>query len=179
MPTYNCQRPGCNGKIYSSYELTVSPHLLCNKCNYEIVGDRNSTFQELIIKQHGKCVVAGCPYKVKSKSFGNGGFHVHRITKGRDGGRYVPENCVLVCPVHHRLIEGKSLQEILDMKCLPEHIEKMNIYNVADDLTDYPIDTIQNAISEMCTNLGVPAQCSKYDILEAIANVLYGAKVVL
>lgn len=164
---YNCQK--CGKTIHAEYELTVTPNLLCLQCYYEKHGDRNGTERKLISKYGRKCIVSGCPYKVKEKS---AGLQVHRILKGRDGGKYELSNCVLVCIHHHKTIEGKSLEEILEMRCTPQQIARMDTYNVADDLLDYEWETIEEKIIELCDELGVPAKCEKYDVVEAVRNEL-------
>lgn len=167
MPRYECQN--CGRTINSEWELTVTPNLVCYQCHIEKNGDKEKTKRYLVQKYGYKCIVPGCPYKVKNS--GNG-LHVHRILKGRDGGKYEPDNCVFVCRHHHKTIEGKTLQEILAMRCTPEQIARMDVYNVAESLLDYEWQVVEEKIIEMCDDLGVPATCSKYDIVKAIKGEL-------
>ena len=167
MPRYECQN--CGRTINSEWELTVTPNLVCYQCYIEKNGDKEKTKRHLVQKYGYKCIVPGCPYKVKNS--GNG-LHVHRILKGRDGGKYELDNCVFVFRHHHKTIEGKTLQEILAMRCTPEQIARMDVYNVAESLLDYEWQVVEEKIIEMCDDLGVPATCSKYDIVKAIKGEL-------
>ena len=172
MPTYNCQTEGCNGKIHSADELIISPNLLCDKCRFEKIGDRNWTKATLIRTDGHKCIIQGCPWKPK----GRAGYHVHRIIPGRNGGRYVPENCVLVCPHHHKPIEGKTKREILEMKCTDAQINGMDLYHTTNYLEDYPKDFIETAAKYMCDMLGVPLKTNKYDLVEVIVKGINDAR---
>lgn len=58
------------------------------------------------------------------------------------------------------------------MRCTPEQIARMDVYNVADSLLDYEWQVVEEKIIEMCDDLGVPAICSRYDIVKAIKGEL-------
>lgn len=167
MPKYECQN--CGGAINSEYELVVTPNLICWKCFVEKNGDKQKTRRQVIAKYGNKCIVPGCPFKAKNSGKG---LHLHRIIKGRDGGKYELDNCVLVCVHHHKGVEGKSLQEILNTSCTEKEIARMDVYNIAEDLLDYDFEIVKDKILEMCDDLGVPARCSKYDLVKAVENEL-------
>ena len=167
MPKYECQC--CHGDINSQWELTVTPNLICHNCYIEKYGDKEKTKNYLIKKYGYKCIITDCPYK--AKKCGNG-LHIHRIIKGKDGGKYEPDNCIFVCQHHHKAIEDKRLTEIMAMRCTFEQIARMSTYNIAENLLDYEWKTIEEHIINLCEELGVPARCSYYDILSAVKEEL-------
>lgn len=45
---------------------------------------------------NGKCMIDGCEYELL--------FDIHRIIEGKDGGEYVQDNIIVICPNHHQEI---------------------------------------------------------------------------
>lgn len=52
----------------------------------------------IFLEQDGKCIVPSCQETED--------LHLHRCCPGKNGGKYKWHNCVLVCPKHHRMLEG-------------------------------------------------------------------------
>lgn len=61
--------------------------------------------QEILEKYDYECYICGVPEYVRK-------LHMHRVIPGKLGGEYVEENVVLVCPKHHRRVEGWTWEEI-------------------------------------------------------------------
>jgi len=64
--------------------------------------------RRILIREQGgrKCIVPSCQE--------SGKLHLHRCLSGRNGGRYIPSNTVLVCERHHPLLEGcRSKEEVI------------------------------------------------------------------
>ncbi len=78
------------------------------------VKDKLELFNQLNNEQGGVCVVPGCNYIPSYwwSERNRRSLLLHRVLPGRKGGKYTPENTVLVCVDHHIKIEGKSKQEI-------------------------------------------------------------------
>jgi len=67
-------------------------------------------FRQLILEKFDyECFICGVPEYIKK-------LNMHRVIPGKNGGEYVEENVVLVCPKHHRMVDGWSWKEINQLK---------------------------------------------------------------
>lgn len=60
-----------------------------------------------LYQQEGRCYVCSVEeWKTKRR------FDAHRVTPGKNGGKYLGDNVILVCRKCHNKIEGMTLEEI-------------------------------------------------------------------
>ncbi|VDN49116.1 conserved protein of unknown function [Petrocella atlantisensis] len=67
-------------------------------------------FRQLILEKYDyQCFICGIPEYIQK-------LHMHRVIPGKYGGEYIEENVVLVCPKHHKMVEGRSWDEINELR---------------------------------------------------------------
>ena len=120
---------------------------LCKGCANDPLQAKRKMKVSIFIKQGRNCIVSGCPWKSKS-TYGKG-LHIHRINPGKCGGSYTEENCVLVCPHHHKMIEGLSREEIDKYKTELRHTANMDIRHTSEYISDVPSEDIRRWIEDI------------------------------